>query len=217
MLDPAGHRTEDLATGRSAATNSSLRLRPGLTIESWLRLGDRLAHVSNASAWWLGDWLLYGEQAYGETYKEALVVTSLDYQTLRNYAWVARRYEPSRRRETLSFQHHAELAALTDPEQELWLLRAERQRWSRNELRRQVRSAREGNEAGRRRALMVRMSVGRDRERRWRDAAAMADQSLSEWIAAQVDAAADRVLLLECPGDGVDPGANGHVESVALR
>ena len=41
----------------------------------------------------------------------------LDYQTLRNYAWVARRFAMSRRRDTLSFGHHAEVPALPEPEQ----------------------------------------------------------------------------------------------------
>ncbi len=32
-------------------------------------------------------------------------------------AWVARRFPVSRRRDTVSFQHHAEVAALPEPEQ----------------------------------------------------------------------------------------------------
>jgi hypothetical protein len=74
------------------------------------------------------------------------VQTSLDYQTLRNYAWVARRFNLSRRRDALSFAHHAEVAALPDPEQDYWLRKAESESWSRNKLRREVReSLRERN------------------------------------------------------------------------
>jgi hypothetical protein len=43
-----------------------------------------------------------------------IVATGLDYQTLRNYAAVARRFELSRRRDNLSFHHHAELCALSE-------------------------------------------------------------------------------------------------------
>ncbi|MEU8803872.1 hypothetical protein [Spirillospora sp. NPDC048819] len=50
-------------------------------------------------------------------------------KTLRNYAWIARRFPVSRRRDTLTLQHHAEVAALSDHEQERWLDRAEQEQW----------------------------------------------------------------------------------------
>ncbi|MFD9426223.1 MULTISPECIES: hypothetical protein [unclassified Streptomyces] len=73
----------------------------------------------NSSAWWLADWLIHGEATYGwRRYKEAVERTGLDYQTLRHYAWVARRFEHDRRRDSLSFAHHAAVqsnrAALPD-------------------------------------------------------------------------------------------------------
>jgi hypothetical protein len=86
--------------------------------------------------------LIYGESAYGwSRYREAIDRTGLDYQTLRNYAWVARRFEHGRRRTGLSFAHHAEVARMSPPEQDFWLRKAEQQKWSRNELRRQVRAS----------------------------------------------------------------------------
>jgi hypothetical protein len=82
---------------------------------------------------------VFGEQAYAGRYRQAIKRTSLDYQTLRNYAWVARRFAMSRRRDTLSFGHHAEVAALPEPEQDFWLRKAEEHRWPVKHLRRQVR------------------------------------------------------------------------------
>ncbi len=67
--------------------------------------------------------------------------TGLDYQTLRNYAWVARRFELSRRRDTLSFGHHAKVASMPAPEQDFWLRKAEQFGWSTSELRREVRTS----------------------------------------------------------------------------
>ena len=90
---------------------NGLLLPDGMSFDSWRELGCRVALVANCSAWWLGDWLLYGEQAYGDHYEQAIADTSLGYQTLRNYAWVARKFPMSRRRDTLSFGHHAEVAA----------------------------------------------------------------------------------------------------------
>jgi len=89
-----------------------------LPFEAWLGVGARLSAVATSSAWCLGDWLIYGRAAYGGRYREAIGRTGLDYQTLRNCAWVAGRFELSRRRDTLSFGHHAELAALPGAEQD---------------------------------------------------------------------------------------------------
>jgi hypothetical protein len=112
-----------------------------LPYEKWLSIGRQLAAVSTSSAWCLGDWLAYGEDAYSGRYRDAIDQTSLDYQTLRNYAWVARRFSLSRRWETLSFAHHAEVAGLPDPEQDFWLRKAEEESWSRNKLRQEVRAS----------------------------------------------------------------------------
>ncbi len=89
-----------------------------LPFEAWLAVGTQLAAVAASSAWCLGDWLAYGQAAYAGRYQEAIEQTGLEYQTLRNYAWVAGRFELSRRRDTLSFGHHAEVAALPEPEQD---------------------------------------------------------------------------------------------------
>jgi len=181
-----GRLTEDARLGRSG-----LRLRSGLTFDAWVGVGRRLAEISNASAWWLGDWIVYGHRSYGQRYKLALEATSLDYQTLRNYAWVARRFEVGRRREGLSFQHHAEVAALPEAEQDMWLSRAESDGWSRNELRRRMFALQASGRPGR---VTCRLSVAAEREERWRRAAAAADQSFSEWMIAAADTAADAAL-----------------------
>ena len=112
-----------------------------LPFEAWLGVGARLSAVATSSAWCLGDWLIYGRAAYGGRYREAIGRTGLDYQTLRNCAWVAGRFELSRRRDTLSFGHHAELAALPGAEQDFWLRKAEEFGWSTMRLRHEVRSS----------------------------------------------------------------------------
>ena len=45
--------------------------------------------------------------------------------------WVAHKFEISRRRENLSFSHHAEVTALEPAEQDDWLDRAEAEKWAR--------------------------------------------------------------------------------------
>lgn len=118
-----------------------LRLPPQLRYERWVEIGAELASLATSTAWCLGDWLVYGEAAFAGRYRDAVERSSLDYQTLRNYAWVTRRFPMSRRRAALSFSHHAEVAALPEPEQDFWLRKAEQMSWSRNRLRREVQAS----------------------------------------------------------------------------
>jgi hypothetical protein len=91
--------------------------------------------VGRGCRWWIGDWLRYGNARYGEKYKTAASITGYDAHSLMNMAYVASRVDPSRRRENLSFSHHAELAALPSEEQERWLGRIETDRLSVRALR----------------------------------------------------------------------------------
>jgi hypothetical protein len=192
-LSPLASADDDEAKG--------LKLSAGLRFEAWVAMGRRVARVSNVSAWWLGDWLVFGQHAYPQRYRSALDVTALDYQTLRNYAWVAGRVEASRRRDTLSFQHHAEVAALAPAEQDLWLARAEAGGWSRNELRRRLAAHRQGRPAVGEQ-VCVRIQVPVAREQRWRAAAAAAGVGLADWITSTADAAATAQLSPGTPWSG---------------
>jgi hypothetical protein len=75
---------------RSSVT--SARFDPLLDYEAWHELGAKLGVYGNATQWWLGDWLVFGRMKYGRRYKDAIAATRLDYQTLRNYTMVARRF-----------------------------------------------------------------------------------------------------------------------------
>jgi hypothetical protein len=120
---------------------TGLQFPQRLPFDAWLAVGRQLSAVASSSAWCLGDWLAYGQQAYGGRYREAVERTGLEYQTLRNYAWVARQFAMSRRRDTLSFGHHAEVASLPEPEQDFWLRKAGEHGWPTRYLRQQVRAS----------------------------------------------------------------------------
>ena len=70
-----------------------------------------LARLSAAFSLWLGDWWAFGEQHYGDR----KAITEADdwegpaFQTCMDAAMVCRSFETSRRREALSFTHHAEV------------------------------------------------------------------------------------------------------------
>jgi hypothetical protein len=133
---------------RVMVSASGLQLPAQLPFQRWLGIGRQLSAVCSSAAWCLGDWLAYGERAYAGRYRQAIEQTSLDYQTLRNYAWVAGRFAMSRRRDRLSFGHHAEVAALAQPERDFWLRKAEEHRWPVKRLRREVRASLAERSAG---------------------------------------------------------------------
>src|SRR2546429_4416754 len=92
-----------------------------LPFADWLEQGRRLGVAGRGAGWWIGDWVRYGAARYGGRYARAGRVTGYDHKTLANMVYVASRFETSRRREDLSWSHHAELAALDVDEQERWL------------------------------------------------------------------------------------------------
>ena len=80
----------------------------------WRAGGALLGKIERSVSWWLGDWWAFGEARYGErkTIVDAEDWEGPDFKTCANAANVARAFETSRRREVLSFSHHAEVAAL---------------------------------------------------------------------------------------------------------
>lgn len=114
-----------------------------MSFNEWRELGRRFAAVGRALPWLIGDWVNFGEGAYGEKYSEAAEVTGLEHGTLMNYAYVASRFPISRRRETLSWSHHYEVAGLEREEADWLLDRAEQFGWSQKRFRNEVRARRE--------------------------------------------------------------------------
>lgn len=186
---------EDRQWSQVLTTKVGLQIPAGLTFESWELAGRQLSGIVNSSSWWLGDWLVYGKDHYSDRYERGVRAAGLQYQTLRNYAWVSRRFEVKRRRAALSFQHHAEMASLPVEEQERWLDQAEQQGWSTKQLRRAMRLARgaevgEASQAETRR----RLAVPDSRLEWWHKAAAQSGVELEQWVLATLDNAAEQIL-----------------------
>jgi hypothetical protein len=165
-----------------------LHIPAGLGFESWRRIGDQIRRISDSSCWWLADWLVYGEEQFPGRYQVVCEETSLRYQTLRNYAWVARKFPPSRRRDSLSLQHHAEAASLPEPEQDLWLARAEREGWSARRLRQELRKrTRKLAKADSGPHVQVTLSLDSERRDRWMQASEAAHMPFMDWIVRIID------------------------------
>jgi hypothetical protein len=155
-----------------------------LTVADWVGQGRWLGAIGRASGWWIGDWVRYGNARYGERYNSAARVTGYDVHSLRNMAYVAGRFGVPRRREALSFSHHAELASLSPEEQELWLDRAEASALSVRSLRSELREAR--------RHVAARAALGAARRRRELPASARSNGSADSNGELEGPAIADR-------------------------
>jgi hypothetical protein len=91
----------------------SLALPKGLAFEQWQAIGRELAAREKVLNWWIGDWWAFGEHRYGERAKAlADGLFGKAFQTIANAGTVSRSLETSRRREALSWSHHAEVAPL---------------------------------------------------------------------------------------------------------
>ena len=117
-----------------------------LDVREWLMAGKRLGSVTRSCQWWLGDWIRYGNGRWGEKYKEAARITGYDVQSLRNFAYVAGAVDVSRRRDDLTWSHHAEIAGVEPAEQDRWLVMAADQRMSVADLRIEFRACRRQEE-----------------------------------------------------------------------
>lgn len=116
---------------------------PDMTYERYTALGFFLGKVNRSCAFWIGDWLNFGEEVFGHYVAQAAEATGLAPQTLANRASVCRHIPPSQRRAALPFGVHAEVAYLEPNERIRWLDKAELGQWTRAKLRWEMQVARE--------------------------------------------------------------------------
>jgi hypothetical protein len=125
------------------ATSTGLVVTGAPSVEEWNAYGGALKAIKEGIQWLLGDWMTYGEAAYGEQYAQALDATDYTSGALRNMKWCASNVAPEVRREDVPYSTHLEVAMMDDPkEQRKWLDRAAEMGWSRNELKHEIAGAR---------------------------------------------------------------------------
>jgi hypothetical protein len=181
---------DPIAETSSIYDRRGLHLPGELSFDRWQAVGRKIGVVADGSLWWLADWAAYGEDAYGDDYRAAVAVTGFEPRTLHHYAWIARRFPADRRREQLSFAHHAEVASLAEAEQGEWLDRAERRGWSRTELRAELRRELRAREVDADPAEVLQLNVGASQLAHWRAAAEAESLDLAEWLSSVADEAA---------------------------
>jgi len=115
-------------------------IREGLSFEEWKEYGLNLGRIEKIYMWKVGEWWTYGEINYGD---KTSIIKSEDwdgpsYQTCANAGWVFKKFHFSRRRENLSWAHHAVVASLDEEDADRFLDDAITHKWSHKKLREQV-------------------------------------------------------------------------------
>jgi hypothetical protein len=148
--DPHPQPSQAAQSSAPAAGLTRVGWTPAADIDlaEWSAVGRRLGEIGRCSQWWLGDWINYGNAKFGERYSRAAKLTGYDTQSLMNMVYVASRFDIYRRREKLSWSHHATVAALDLDGQEMWLTRASIEKLSVADLRVELRTHRRALEEG---------------------------------------------------------------------
>lgn len=126
-----------------AVVDNGLFLPADLAYETYESIGAMLGALHQASSFLVGDYLLYGEHTYGEKYTQAALLLGLSPQTLANYASIAKRVPPGRRKMGVSFSIHGEVASLPPELQEHWLEVAKNENLTKQEVRDRLRPRKE--------------------------------------------------------------------------
>lgn len=118
-------------------TPLGLTFHAPLELDEWVNLGRKIAAYDNGMRWAIGDWLLYGAEAWPGTYMELAAEMGMSEQSIANSVSVAKRVPPLIRRDDLSWSHHEEVASLHAHRhvQIMWLEQAAASQWTREEFR----------------------------------------------------------------------------------
>lgn len=95
-----------------------------VTVGELLEIEGVLKNLESATQWNIGDWYNFAtaQNVWGRKYElQAAGDVEYEYQTLADYAWVARSIHFSIRNRKLSFSHHRQIAPLIPELQALWL------------------------------------------------------------------------------------------------
>jgi hypothetical protein len=103
---------EESAVLKGELTKTAFIIPPGLAYDEWAEMLPPLIAMAQASMWWVGDALLYGEFTYGDKYLQAVEATGYAASTLKNAQWVADRFPPEERDDRLTHSHYVKAAGL---------------------------------------------------------------------------------------------------------
>ncbi len=118
--------------------------------QEWEAKLTQVARDADKAQWEIGDLILEADSEWGDMYTRAMEITGKPTKTLKNYVTVCKKFERSRRRDEsdhLRFGHFAAVAGLDEPQQEKFLAKADKERWSVDLIRLKVSELRKGSDS----------------------------------------------------------------------
>lgn len=118
----------------------ALIVLPGISWDEWVSLWRTAEGMHQSSNFYMGDALLAGSREFGERFAQVVDPKYIHQQ--RGAMWVCSRIDPARRKPSLSFSLHRELASLEPAEQDRWLDLAEQGAWTVKDLKEEMEAER---------------------------------------------------------------------------
>ena len=112
MTDVVEAPPEQLAFDPDIFGSAGLNLPSEIDFDQWSAVGATLFHIGRAHQWWVGDWMVFGDQKYGQEMMQAVELDGYDPDTISQWMWVSETIPEAERRETLSWSHHRAVAGL---------------------------------------------------------------------------------------------------------
>jgi N6-adenosine-specific RNA methylase IME4 len=132
-----------IVIGGFSLTASGMVTRGRPSFQEYEAVGNFIKYAHKCSPWWLADWLRYGETREDWTQKlsQAVDATGLSAKTLKNMRAIGAIDQEVRRPETVDFSLHDAVCGMAEPDQIVWLERAETEGWTLRELRLAIRAS----------------------------------------------------------------------------
>jgi len=138
--------------GYCELTKTSLSFKREVTKNEWQKVFDACRHIEGCIQFWIGDLLKYREQKWG-MYDDIAEQTGYDRGTLQNIKSVSDKVNPNFRNEHLSFAHHQQVAPLPAEKQVFFLKKADEEKLSVRDLRREIHKEKYSKSIGEAKAL----------------------------------------------------------------
>jgi hypothetical protein len=124
--------------GRAKGWLNRLEIPADVSSDEFREIGVHIFKLEGVTNWWKADYIIYSAK-WGDIVNNIAEHFVRDPQTLYNVASIGRKFEISRRREVLTFSHHAVVAAKPIEKQEEYLDAAAAHGMSEKELRAYIR------------------------------------------------------------------------------
>lgn len=113
-LPMARREGEIVQLGAFHVSVTGLQIQGSITQDEWIAFFDGIQKIESAVQFIIGDLAAYGEDEFNLSYEEIGQLTGYKPETVENYAYIARNVKHEIRNPELSFNHHYQVAKLSN-------------------------------------------------------------------------------------------------------